>query len=96
MQAQVPDGFLREGDEDFVDGGALATEFGWINGYRVVYHRLPHNWDAFSPDLDGVITTGRTREDVKRNMREALALQLQALAEDQRTRPWLYERDPLT
>jgi hypothetical protein len=61
MQAQVPDGFLREGDEDFIDEDALATEFWWIEGYRVVYHQLPQNWDAYSPDLDGVIATGRTR-----------------------------------
>ena len=94
MQAQVPDGFLREGEEDLVDGDALATEFGWIDGYRIVYHRLPGNWDAFSPDLDGVITTGRNREEVERTMREALSLHLQALAEDWRTRPWLYERGP--
>ena len=90
MQAQVPEGFLREGDEVLLDHGALATEFGWIGDCRVVYHRLPHNWDAYSPDLDGVITTGTTREDLEHNMREALSLHLEVLAEDRRERPWLY------
>ena len=94
MQAQVPGDFRREGDEDFVDADALATEFGWIDGYRVVFHQLPHNWDAYSPDLDGVVTTGSTRHEVERNMREALRLHLTALADDRRARPWLYERSP--
>jgi predicted RNase H-like HicB family nuclease len=90
MQAQVPEVFLRAGDEDFFEGDALATEFGWIDGYRVVYHQLPHNWDAYSPDLDGMIATGRTRAEVERNMREAIPLHLEALAKDRRERPWLY------
>ena len=90
MQAPVPDGFLREGEEDFFDADALATEFGWIDGYRIVYHQLPHNWDAYAPDLDGVITTGRTRAGVERNMREAIPLHLEAQAADRRERPWLY------
>jgi len=90
MQAQVPNGFLREGDEDFFDADALATEFGWIDGYRVVYHQLAHNWDAYSPDLDGVVTTGKTRSEVELHMREAIPLHLEAQAADQRERPWLY------
>ena len=91
MYAQVPEGFLCEGDEDFFDDDALSVDFGWIDGYRVVYHQLPHNWDAYSPDLDGVITTGSTREEVERNMREAIPLHLEALAEDRLERPWLCE-----
>lgn len=91
MQAQMPEGFLREGEEDLLDTDALAIEFGWIDGYRAVYHRLPHNWGAYSPDLDGVVTTGSTRDEVERNMREAIPLHLAALADDRRERPWLYE-----
>jgi predicted RNase H-like HicB family nuclease len=91
VQAQLPDNFAREGDEDFFDADALATQFGWIDGYRIIYHQLPQNWDAYSPDLDGVISTGSTREVVERNMREAIHVHLQALAEDRRARPWLYD-----
>jgi predicted RNase H-like HicB family nuclease len=77
-------------DEGFSDDDALAVEFAWIDGYRVVFHQLPRNWDAYSPDVDGVITTGSTREEVERNMREALAAHLEASRQDRLARPWLY------
>ena len=91
MHARAPDAFPNEDDDDARDEGCLATEFGWIDTYRVVYHQLRHNWDAYALDLDGVIATGRTREEVERHMREAIPLHLAALAEDRLERPWLYE-----
>ena len=72
------------------DAHALVTEFGWIDGYRIVYHKLAHNWDAYSPDLDGVITTGSTGTEVERNRREAIPAQLEAEAANRCERPWLY------
>jgi hypothetical protein len=46
MHAQVPDGFLRDVDESFNDEDALAVEFAWIDGYRVVFHQVSHNCDS--------------------------------------------------
>jgi predicted RNase H-like HicB family nuclease len=69
----APPGFLRPGDDDPFDTDALAVEFGWIDGYRIVYEQAPSNWAAYSPDVPGCISTGKTRQDVERNMREALA-----------------------
>jgi predicted RNase H-like HicB family nuclease len=91
-QVVVPAGFLRAGETpaDLYDAASLAVDFGWIDGYRVVYQQLPRNWTAYSPDLDGVISTGATREDVERNLREAIPFHLEGLARDRAERPWLY------
>lgn len=90
-----PEGFIREDEEatDLYDADpcVLAVGGGWIDGYRVVYEQLAENWAAYSPDLDGVISTGDTREEVERNMREAIPFHLEGLALDRAERPWLYE-----
>jgi predicted RNase H-like HicB family nuclease len=61
------------GDEDPFDTDALAVEFGWIDGFRIVYEQAPQNWAAYSPDVPGCVSTGGTRQEVERHMREALA-----------------------
>jgi predicted RNase H-like HicB family nuclease len=47
--------------------------------YAVVYEQAPHNWAAYVPDLPGCVATGRTRAEVQRRIREAIALHLEAL-----------------
>ncbi len=47
----------------------------------VVFEKAANNWAAYVPDLPGCITTGRTLEGAKRNMREAIQLHLEAMAE---------------
>jgi predicted RNase H-like HicB family nuclease len=47
--------------------------------YIVVYEHTDHNWAAYSPDVPGCASTGRTREEVERNFREALACHLEGL-----------------
>jgi predicted RNase H-like HicB family nuclease len=42
----------------------------------------PSNYSAWSPDLPGCVATGDTLEEVEREMRAAIALHLQGLAED--------------
>lgn len=49
--------------------------------YAVVFEKAENNWAAYIPDLPGCITTGRTLEDTKHNIREAIALHLEAMAE---------------
>ena len=36
-------------------------------------------YSAYSPDLDGCVSTGRTRAEVERNMREAISFHLNGL-----------------
>ncbi len=40
------------------------------------------NYSAYLPDVPGCITTGRTIDEVKHNMREALEFHLEGLRED--------------
>ncbi len=40
----------------------------------------PSNYSAWSPDVPGCVATGATLEQCEREMREALALHLEALA----------------
>ncbi|MDP8989242.1 MAG: type II toxin-antitoxin system HicB family antitoxin [Acidobacteriota bacterium] len=47
----------------------------------MVYEKAAANWAAYAPDLPGCITTGSTLEETKRNMREAMALHLEAMRE---------------
>jgi len=47
--------------------------------YAVVYEEAPHNWAAYVPDLPGCVATGRTRTEVRRRIREAIGLHLEAM-----------------
>ncbi len=42
----------------------------------------PSNYSAWSPDLPGCAATGDTLEEVEREMRAAIALHLEGIAED--------------
>jgi predicted RNase H-like HicB family nuclease len=42
----------------------------------------PPNYSAWSPDLPGCVATGASLEEVEREMRAAIALHLEGLAED--------------
>lgn len=42
----------------------------------------PTNYSAWSPDVLGCVATGQTVEEVKSEMREALALHLEGMVED--------------
>lgn len=55
--------------------------------YLVVIEKANGNYSAHSPDLPGCVATGRTREEVRRNMSEAIAMHLRGLAEDGRPVP---------
>lgn len=47
--------------------------------YLVVYERTGTGYSAYSPDLPGCISTGRTRSEVEANMREAIEFHLEGL-----------------
>jgi predicted RNase H-like HicB family nuclease len=49
--------------------------------YAAVYEKADSNWAAYVPDLPGCITTGKTLAETKRNIREAMELHLEAMAE---------------
>jgi len=47
--------------------------------YAVVFEKTPSNYSAYVPDLPGCVATGATREEVERNIREAIAFHLEGL-----------------
>ena len=49
--------------------------------FVVVYEHGDMNWGAMVPDLPGCISIGTTREDVEKNVREAIELYLDVLKE---------------
>ncbi len=50
--------------------------------YVVVYEKSATGWSAYVPDLPGVITTGSTKEEAQRLIREAIEVHLEGLRED--------------
>jgi len=50
--------------------------------YLVVIEQADGNLSAYSPDLDGCVATGKTREEVEPNMREAIRLHIAGLQQD--------------
>jgi len=53
-----------------------------MHRFLVVVERADGNYSAYSPDLPGCIATGETREEVERNMHEAIEMHVQGLRED--------------
>jgi len=50
--------------------------------YLIVIEPTKTGFSAYSPDLPGCVSTGRTREEVELNMREAIAFHLDGLREE--------------
>lgn len=50
--------------------------------YAVVIERTPNNYSAYVPDLPGCVATGRTRDEVARQIHEAIAFHLDGMRED--------------
>ena len=40
--------------------------------YAVIFERAENNWAAYVPDLPGCMTTGKTLDETKANIREAI------------------------
>lgn len=49
--------------------------------YLVVIEKTGTGFSAYSPDLDGCVATGATREEVEREMHAAIAFHLEGLAQ---------------
>jgi predicted RNase H-like HicB family nuclease len=50
--------------------------------FLIVIEKAEGNYSAYSPDLPGCVATGKTREQVARNMHGAIEIHLQGLRED--------------
>ena len=47
--------------------------------YLVIIEPTETGFSAYSPDLPGCVSTGATREEVERNMQEAMAFHMEGL-----------------
>ncbi|HZY41434.1 MAG TPA: type II toxin-antitoxin system HicB family antitoxin [Anaerolineae bacterium] len=53
-----------------------------MHRFLIVIEKVDLNYSAYSPDLRGCVATGATRDEVERNMHEAIQLHVQGLIED--------------
>lgn len=49
--------------------------------YLVVYEHDEHGWGAYSPDIEGCVAVGSTREEVERLMAEAIPFHIEGMRE---------------
>jgi predicted RNase H-like HicB family nuclease len=47
--------------------------------YLIIIEQTNTGYSAYSPDLEGCVSTGNTREEVEGNMREAIEFHLDGL-----------------
>ena len=50
--------------------------------YAVVYERTPNNFSAYVPELPGCISTGRTWDEIREMISEAITFHMEDLAEE--------------
>jgi predicted RNase H-like HicB family nuclease len=55
--------------------------------YLIVVEETQTGYSAYSPDLPGCVSTGRTREDVEKNMQEAISLHLEGMRDEGQSAP---------
>ena len=53
-----------------------------MSKYLIVIEKTGTGFSAFSPDLDGCISTGNTRDEVEKNMKQAIEFHLDGLREE--------------
>ena len=50
--------------------------------YLVVVEKTATGFSAYSPDLPGCVSTGSTREEIDKNIREAIEFHLEGLRQE--------------
>ena len=53
-----------------------------MHKYLVIFEKANDNYSAYSPDLPGCIATGKTRDEVEKNIRQAISFHIEGLVED--------------
>ncbi len=53
-----------------------------MHKYLVIFERAGNNYSAYSPDIPGCIATGNTRDEVEKNIREAISFHIKGLVKD--------------
>lgn len=53
-----------------------------MSRYLIIIEETPTGFSAYSPDLPGCVATGATREEVQREMHEAIGFHIEGLREE--------------
>lgn len=53
-----------------------------MNRYLIIIERANGNYSAYSPDVQGCVATGATREEAEREMHKALQMHMDGIKED--------------
>jgi predicted RNase H-like HicB family nuclease len=53
-----------------------------MHRFLIVIEKANGNYSAYSPDLPGCVATGKTHEQVSRNMYQAIEMHVRGLLED--------------
>jgi predicted RNase H-like HicB family nuclease len=53
-----------------------------MSRYLIIVEPTHTGYSAYSPDLPGCVSTGKTREEIARNMKEAVEFHLEGLREE--------------
>jgi len=53
-----------------------------MHRFLVIIEKANNNYSVYSPDLPGCVATGSTREEVEKNIYEAIEMHVQGLLED--------------
>lgn len=53
-----------------------------MNDYLIVIENAGENYSAYSPDLPGCVATGKTIEETRASMRQAILMHIEGLLED--------------
>jgi predicted RNase H-like HicB family nuclease len=61
--------------EQYSETGRAET----MKKYLIVIEETSTGYSAYSPDLEGCVSTGHTRQEVEKNMQEAIAFHLDGL-----------------
>jgi predicted RNase H-like HicB family nuclease len=50
--------------------------------YLIVIEKAKRNYSAYAPDLPGCVATGRTVDEVRKKMREAIDFHIEGMRQD--------------
>ena len=53
-----------------------------MHKYLVIFEKSNDNYSAYSPDIPGCIATGKTRNEVEKNIKQAISFHIEGLVED--------------
>jgi predicted RNase H-like HicB family nuclease len=62
--------------------GCSRAWFKAVKKYLIVVEETETGYSAFSPDVPGCGSTGKTKEEVERNIQEAIQFHLEGLREE--------------